>query len=46
MIHREVRDIPSYKDGADMDKYIRNLEADLRDLGVSQRRYKRILLLS
>ncbi len=41
---REVWDIPSYKNGADIDMYIRNLEADIRDLGMSQRKYTRILM--
>ncbi len=36
--NREVRDCPSYRDGAHMDKYIRNMEVDLRDLKVSKTR--------
>ncbi len=41
---RMVSNIPSYMDGSEISKYIRGLEADLKDIGVSQRQYKRILL--
>ncbi len=41
--NRQVNNLPPHKDGADIAKYIRKLEADLRDIGVPPARYKSIL---
>ncbi len=45
-VDQGLREIPAYKDGADMDRFITNFEADMRDLGVSRRKYKRVCLQS
>ncbi len=41
--NRQVNNLPPHKDGADIAKYIRKLEPDLRDIGVPPARYKSIL---
>ncbi len=41
---RMVDSIPNYKDGTEISKFIRGMEADLRDIGVSRAQYKSILL--
>ncbi len=40
---RQVIGLATHKDGIDIAKYIRKLEADLADLGVPRREYKTIL---
>ncbi len=39
-----VNTIASYKEGTDMNKYVRGLEVELRDLGIKEKRWKCILL--
>ncbi len=39
-----VDSIPNHKDGTEISKFIRGMEADLRDIGVSRAQYKIILL--
>ncbi len=39
-----VRDIPSYREGGDLAKYIRGLEVELQGLAVSRCHWKTILL--
>ncbi len=41
---RMVSSIPGYKDGSEIAKYIRGLEANLTDIGVERSQFKRILL--
>ncbi len=41
---RLAKKVPQYRDGADMDKYVRNFEADMRDLNYPIEQYKRIFL--
>ena len=41
---RMVDGIPPYKDGAEISKYVKTLETELREIGVSKGQHKRILL--
>jgi len=41
---RHLNALAPHKDGVDISKYIRKLEADLRDIGCPRRRWKSILL--
>ena len=41
--NRQINNLPPHKDGADIAKYLRKLEADLRDIGVPSSRFKSIL---
>ena len=41
---RQINALAPHKDGDDISKYIRKLEADLRDIGCPRRRWKTILL--
>jgi len=41
---RMVDGIPPYKDGAEISKFVRTLETELREIGVSKGQYKRVLL--
>ncbi len=40
----DIRELATYKDGSDIARYIQNLESDLKDIGVAEAKYKRILL--
>ncbi len=41
---RMVDGIPPYKDDAEISKFVRTLETELREIGVSKGQYKRVLL--
>ncbi len=41
--NRLINNLPPHKDGADIAKYLRKLEADLRDIGVPSSHFKSIL---
>jgi len=43
-LSRQISSLAPHKDGVDIAKYIRKLEADLRDIGCPERRWKSILL--
>ncbi len=43
-LSRQINSLAPHKDGVDMAKYVRKLEADLRDLGCPMRRWKSVLL--
>ncbi len=42
-MNRQINNLAPHKDGADIAKYIRKLEADLRDIGVPAARFKSVL---
>ena len=42
-MNRQVNNLAPHKDGADIAKYIRKLEADLHDIGVPAARFKSVL---
>ncbi len=43
-LSRQINSLAPHKDGVDMAKYVRKLEADFRDLGCPMRRWKSVLL--
>ena len=43
-MNRQIDNLAAHKDGVDVAKYIRKLEADLRDIGCPEERFKGILL--
>ncbi len=43
-LNRQITALALHKDGIDITKYIRKLEADLSDLGCPRTRFKTILL--
>ncbi len=43
-LSRQINSLAPHKDGVDIAKYVRKLEADIRDLGCPRRRWKTVLL--
>ncbi len=44
MNREAMRDLPQFKEGGDLSVYLRGLEAELRELGISKERWRAILL--